>query len=185
MQNSASSKFRAASAGKWPAGPGLRLAAAAALVCTFMSVLTANCFAKHKASAWQGNVQAETPALQGPSQNANAACDPLLRNVNRHIESLRVLNAQIASAEKAPPSTVVGALEGLIGQKNTSRDTSQLARKADSERKTAAELNALLATAHCQPVDIDHELSQAVKSGPSSPVLPKRMPDLLPQPSSK
>ena len=157
---------------------------AAALVCTFMSVLTADCFAKHKASAWQSNVQPET-ASQAPSENANGACDPLLRNGKHHIESLRVLNAQITSAEKAPPSTFVGALEGLTGLKNTGRGTSQLTAKVDSERKTIGELNSLLSAAHCQPIDIDHELSQAVKADPSSPALPKRMPDLLQHPSSK
>jgi hypothetical protein len=163
--------------------PALACCAVALGVCLPVLTSAGTCWAAQNAPEWQSRVQRHlSPADDGTTA---AVCGPLERNARRHVVTLKALNTQIADDPHAPPSTVFGVLEGLMGQKPAPRDTSALQRKADGERKTIADLNALLTAAHCAPVDIDHELAQVPGAAPNGPELPKAPPDLVPLPSSR
>ncbi len=114
------------------------------------------------------------------AKTGNPVCEQLTKNVSRRIDSVRALEKDIAKASDAPPSSLFGALEGLMGGSQPNTAMTEKRKKIASERRVAEDLNAMLRASQCQPVDIEQELARGATAGPSSPTAPD-VPNILPE----
>jgi hypothetical protein len=85
-------------------------------------------------------------------------CNGLRNGVAQHIETMKLLNAQIQK-ERQTPSDVEGMVETWSGAKGTAA-LSELTAKLARERHTTEEIAALLPAYKCPPIDIDAELKK-------------------------
>ena len=115
--------------------------------------------------AWSSRT--DTHPEPAATDAASPQCQTLNRNVMAKVASIKALRDQIAKEKLAPPKTVVGALQQMMGEEYTSATETKSNRKIAETRKSADELNDLLAAASCQRVDIDGELSKAATADQS------------------
>lgn len=109
--------------------------------------------------AWSSRT--ETVADPAAAEAGNPQCQALKRNVMAKVASIRALRDQIEKEKSAPPKTVVGTLQKMMGESYTSDAAAKSSRKIVEARKSADELNSLLDAANCSRVDIDDEVSKS------------------------
>lgn len=123
-----------------------------------------------------------TGAAASERAAANPICSAIERTINRHIATMKSLRRDIDKASRAPPSTVYGAIQGMLGNAPPNAKVVEQTRKLANERKAADGLNVMLQTSQCAAVDIDAALARGTSSAQTAPEAPKAAPDLLPLP---
>lgn len=128
---------------------------------------------------WKHSTKVETPAeAPGPS-TGNPNCDQISANINRRVATIKALKVSIDQAASGPPSSVQSALEGMFGTAQPTTKTIELERKIKQERRSADDLNAMMVSLKCDPVDIDQALAKQTAEDHGKPVVPRSAPDDL------
>ena len=89
--------------------------------------------------------------------SASAPCDQINERVKREIAQYRALKTTIQKEEAAPPRSLEGIWERLEGK--TGADEESL-RKLAETRRTIDDLNTMLKSSECKPVDVASELAK-------------------------
>lgn len=128
---------------------------------------------------WQ---RATTVEDQATSDADNPACKQISSTISKRIASIKALQAAIEKSETAPPSSVKSALEDMFGTRQPDAKTRELGRKIKVERKAVDELNEMMRSSRCAPVDIDAVLAKHKADDRGAPEVPKALPDDLVRP---
>lgn len=134
--------------------------------------------ASKKSVDWQ---HATTVEAQAASEAANPLCQQISSNISKRIASIRSLQAAIAKSAAGPPSSLKSAFEDMFGTRQPDAKTRELERNIKVERKAADDLNDMMRSSQCTPVDIDAALNQKKIEDHAAPEAPKAMPDDLVQ----
>lgn len=112
--------------------------------------------------AWQSRTDVTpTDAADNGTLAADSPCVPLNRNMQLRIATIRRLQEQTEMANAAPPKTVVGTFQKLMGETYVSPIAAKNSRKIAEARKAADDINSMLVASQCPSVDIDIEVSKA------------------------
>jgi hypothetical protein len=161
-----------------------RGAGQAVMACLALLTLPAPLFAGQPLSAWDQSTKVESADDAAQANAASPLCAPLAANITRRIAAIKSLRAAIRKAEAAPPTSVKSALQGLFGKPEPTAKMIDQERRIADERRTAVDLNAMLRSSNCVPIDIDAALSEQPEDATGGPVVPDAMPnDLVPVPN--
>lgn len=135
-----------------------------------------------KAIDWQGATSVET---QAETDAANPMCQQLSANISKRVASIKSYQDAIAKSAAGPPRSMKSAFEDVFGTRQPDAKTREYERKIKAERKSADELNHMMRSSQCTPIDIDAALAKQKSDERAAPEVPKEMPDDLvraPQP---
>lgn len=125
--------------------------------------------------------RATTVEDQATADAANPVCKQISSTIAKRIASIKALQAGIEKSETGPPSSVKSALEDMFGTRQPDAKTRELGRKIKLERKAVDELNDMMRSSRCAPVDIDAVLAKQKSDDRGAPEAPKALPDDLVQ----
>ena len=123
---------------------------------------------------WQNATTVEARA-----DASNPACQQISSNIAKRVASIKSSQAQIATLAAAPPSTVKSALEDMFGTRQPNAKMLDLERKIKADRKAADDLNVMMRSSQCAPIDIDAAVANQTVQQRGAPEVPKEMPDDL------
>lgn len=151
--------------------------------CVLLAAMCAIGFSTEPAAAagkkpidWQ---HATTVEDQASADADNPVCKQLSSTLSKRIASIKAFQAAIEKSETGPPSSVKSALEDMFGTRQPDAKSRELVRKIKVERKAVDELNEMMRSSRCAPVDIDAMLAKHKADDRGAPEVPKALPDDL------
>lgn len=129
-----------------------------------------------KPADWQNATTVEARADAN-----NPVCQQISSNIAKRVASIKGAQAAIAKAAAAPPTSVKSALEDMFGTRQPNAKVIDLERKIKGDRKAAEDLNDMMRSSRCAPVDIDAAIANQKIQDRAAPEAPKSMPDDLVQ----
>lgn len=109
-------------------------------------------------SAWLKNTQV---------QEENPVCSKITKTILDKVININALTLSIEKDATQPAPSIAGLLQNLAGQPYTSEAMQKKTAKLTKERQSADQLNAVLGSLGCTPVNIDEALDkEAAKSLP-------------------
>jgi hypothetical protein len=120
-------------------------------------------------STWQGSVAVAPDAPASVASKASPVCAQMTANTKSHVDKLQSLIIDVAKSRTAPPSTVFGTVKNMMGHRYVDKATKDKLDKLEGERRSVKELNAMLVSLHCEPVDVEHTPTEAPKADVPSP----------------
>ena len=149
----------------------LPLLVAVATTCFGTEAVTA---AGKQPADWQN-----TTTVEARAGTNNPVCQQISSNIAKRVASIKGAQAAIAKSAAAPPTSVKSALEDMFGTRQPNAKVLDLERKIKAERKAAEDLNDMLRSSRCAPVDIDAAIANQKIQDRAAPEVPKSMPDDL------
>ncbi len=107
---------------------------------------------------WQSSVKVAPDAPADVKSRANPVCEQLASSVTNHNAKLQAQIIDLAKSQTAPATSVYGAIKGLMGKHYETLDERKKLKALSDEKRTVANLNLMLTTDHCPPVDLEHEV---------------------------
>jgi len=139
--------------------------------------------AKHKLStqkqepSWEGDIKVDDQA-GAKSLATNSTCEGLKKNLMHHIVLMKRTKADMEKEDKkllAP--SLLGVMKQMTGQPYTSTAAQKRQRTLETERRAADEVNGMMKTVGCNPVDIEVELKR--KDDDGTPVAAPEAPHVI------
>ena len=138
-----------------------------AATCLCLPALAVSCHARTDIKpphtpphSWAGSVRVAPDAPAAITTKANPVCEQLTADTRKHLGRQQALIIDIAKSTTALPSTVYGAVKAMAGHPVIDSDTKRKLQNLDRERKSVGEFNRMLAEAHCQRIDVEHDAAQ-------------------------
>jgi hypothetical protein len=164
----------------------LRVAVTMLSIAFCLPILATVCEARSNSSKWQTKTQVDQNATAPDGNSQNQACEPLAKNLVRHLATTKALNKDLEKVANAPPSTVYGALQGLLGNAPPNARIVEAKRKLESEEKASAEVRSMMRAAQCPVEDVERAVAAHPGENDASPSFQKQLPeDLVPLPQSR
>lgn len=133
-------------------------------------------FAKKKPADWSSKTEVDA----SPANSSDASpCLPLRHTLDRHIADIRALKADLDRTKAAPPATLLGTFQQLIGNDYVSPAASRSQQKLAEEWNAAEEANTMLAAAQCPTVDIKSAVEKTVAATRALEAPPERKDQLI------
>ena len=101
----------------------------------------------------------------------------------RRVASIKALKVAIQEEANGPPRSMKAVLQGIFGKAEPNAKMIAKEREISVERRAADDLNGVLRSMNCAPVDIDSAIAAQEEKSAGGPVAPNIMSDeLVPAP---
>ena len=112
------------------------------------------------AASWETKIGAANQSPAAPPAQPVSECASIVAGMQPRLNRMRQLKASIAAAETGAPTSLLGYAQKAFGYKEDNGQARENERQLRLETRSIEDINSILVSQHCVPVDIKAELAK-------------------------